>query len=175
MHSWDRQPFDTDESFVWFQAFRDALPPRQLGRLRTASPGKIIPPLQVLLDWYTTHFWRDRVADWDTHLDHIRQEEREEIVGQTAKEQAARDQSLIHEARELVSRELNKMLITSMSNDAETLKPGELNKLLENVIKLGRLTRGETTENVGSQFDLSTMTVEDLRKLRELQEKSKKK
>lgn len=171
MNPWDRREDEDDEAFLWWQAYRDALPPRRLERVRTAVPGKVAPTLQTLLGWYNAHAWRERAGLWDAHLDQIRQKERESIIGQGAKELAARDMALINEASELVSRELDKMLRTSMQSEAETLKPSELNKLLENVIKLGRLQRGETTEKVETSFEPSNLTDEEIKKLYELKAK----
>ena len=49
MQPWDRQPFDSDESFMWFVAYRDMIPPRRLSKVARSVPGKVCPPLQALL------------------------------------------------------------------------------------------------------------------------------
>lgn len=172
MHSWDRQSFDTDETFRWYQAYRDAVPPRQLGRLRV--PGHVTPPLQVLLGWYNDGAWRDRAAAWDAHLDQIRQGEREQFARQQAGDVNARHRALAHELLELVEREVDKFLRTSMSSEAEVLRPQELNRMIENAIKLGRLLQGESTESVEQRaaVDISGLDDEDLRTLRRLKEKA---
>ena len=170
---WDRQPFDSDETFRWFVAYRDAVPPRQLGRLFV--PGTVKPTLQQLLDWYNDGAWRDRAAAWDQHLDTLRQAEREDMVGKDARAASAHDAELLGEVRALVNRELDKLNRTSSESEAEVLKPAELNKLIENVVKLGRLTRGEATEHVATDIDLSALPLEELRKLQEIKRKAGRK
>ncbi len=170
---WDRQPFDTDETFLWFVAYRDCIPPRRLDRIRVGQPGKVAPPLQQLLEWYNTGAWRERAEAWDKHIDTLKQGEREELVKREAKIAAVEELEIVKESRELLRRELDKMLRTSMSSETETLRVGELNKLMENVIKHGRLLRGESTEKT-EVIDLSGLDLEDLRKLKALKEKASK-
>lgn len=170
MQPWDRQPFDSDETFRWFVAYRDAIPPRQLRRL--SVPGTVKPPLQTLLDWYNQGFWADRAQAWDAHLDQIRQTEREAIVGKDARDAAAKDEEILAEMRALAMRELEKRNQTSAENDAETKIDGALAKWIETMIKLGRLSRGENTEQVGTRIDMSSVPLEDIRKLQEIKRKA---
>jgi hypothetical protein len=174
MNPWDRQPTDTDEQFLWFVAYRDAIPPRALGRIR-APGGTVRPPLQVLLEWANAGHWTDRVAAWDQHLDTLRQRERESAAGaagrQVAEEQEA---ALTQDLLDLAHRELDKLLMTSISTPAETLRPGEVNRMIENVVKLRRLQRGESTEQIKTDgVDLSGLTVEELRQLVALKNKAR--
>jgi hypothetical protein len=169
MNPWDRQAGDTDESFLWFQAYRDATPPRRLDRVRTAVPGKVAPPLQALLEWHQAGCWADRASAWDAHLDEIRQAEREDAVRAGARAQAdADEQTLVRDLRELALREVDKLVRTSVASDAETLRPGVILKLAELGIKLGRLQRGESTENTATSVDLSGVSTEALREARKL-------
>jgi hypothetical protein len=48
------------------------------------------------------------------------------------------------------------------------VKPSELIKLAETVIKLDRLVRGEATDRTENDVDFSQYTVDELRKLNEL-------
>lgn len=169
LRPWDRQQTDTDESFLWFQAYRDCTPPRRLDRVRTSVPGKVAPPLQALLEWFGSGAWAERASAYDAHLDQIRQQEREDAVRAGAREAAEADeQALVKDIRELALREVGKMVATSVQSEAETLRPGEVIKLAELGIKLGRLQRGENTEQVGHALDLSGVTPEALRQARAL-------
>ncbi len=127
-----------------------------------------------LLEWYNTYLWADRVAAWDSHLAQARDAEVVAITGQDARERRARDLTLINDANELASRELQKCLTTSLQTETETMSVGALTRLLDTSIKLGRLLQGESTENISIQeeYDLSKLTVDELRTLQTLQEKA---
>jgi hypothetical protein len=123
----------------------------------------------------TEGHWRERVAAWDDHLDAHRREEQETAASVSGKDIAAQHARLLQESAELVTREMDKLLKTAMSTDAETIKVRDLVALQDQVIKLGRLTRGESTENVATDMDLSHLTVEELRELQRLRDKARKK
>ena len=172
MQPWDRQPFDSDESFMWFVAYRDMIPPRRLSKVARSVPGKVCPPLQALLNLYNEGHWSDRAAAWDQHLDTIRQEEHEAAV----KSAAQQEQEVLADLHELVAREVDKTLRTSIANDAE-LDAGNVMKTaatVERLIKTSRLVRGETTEKVGQSIDLSGMPIEEIRAFRARVEQARK-
>lgn len=175
INPWDRQPFDTDETFKWFQAYRDTIPPRRLSRVRVSVPGAVVPSLQTLLDWYNEGHWNDRAKAWDEHLDELRQEETEAIVQQDAREKAARRLAMANDLQELSEIEVAKIVENARDVDAPTLKPTEVLKFADAAIKLGRLLDGESTENVSAKFDFSNMPVADAKKLLAQLQQAKKK
>lgn len=171
MEPWDRQPFDSDASWVWFVAYRDAMPPRRLDRVRVSVPGTVAPPLMDLMRWATEGHWVERVRAWDQHLDDIRQAEREAAVSKQARE-AAEDQeaALAQDLRELALREAGKWVKTSAATEPEVLKPREVVAVADAAVKLGRLTRGESTEKVEvkDELNLDNLSAEELRQYRDL-------
>lgn len=166
---WERHPCDSDESWEAFRLFRDARPPRRLLRAGAGPIGK-------LHKWYKENAWAERVAAFDMHLDHIWTKEREDTIRLSARHVAAEHIQALTTARRLLQRELDKWLIASEKVEAEgLLSMSEVNKLLDNVVKLDRLIRGESTEKVVTDQDLSMLNPEDLRKLRDIRKKMNEK
>ncbi len=163
---WERQHFDTDESFEAFKLFRDSRPPRRV----LAQRGY---PTSSLYAWFRDHAWAERVRAYDAHTDSILLGEREALLRQNAQQISAEHMALLHSARDLAQRELDKMLSRSVDNDEmNLLRPGELVKLLETVIRYDRLIRGESTENIDQQIDLSALTLDELLTYKALREKT---
>lgn len=164
MNLWERQPSDTEESWEAFKSFRDAKPPRKLFR-----PGV---PTGKTSEMYRDHNWKARVEAFDIYMDQKAVEERRQIVGMKAKEIAEEHMIILTRARKIVSRELDKLLEASNSDDmAGTIKPSELTKLLEAVIKFDRLVRGESTEKTDTGVDLSKLSLDELREFEKMQRK----
>lgn len=159
---WERQPIDTDESFKAFCTYRDQIPPRRFRGLG---------PTATIAEWYRDHGWRERIAAYDAWLDSIMLREREEALKKAARNQGTEHALLLVEAREFLGLELAKFLKTSKEHEIQNLRPHEMIRLLEQVIKLERLVQGETTENVSQQVDLSKLSVEELRQLEALHRK----
>lgn len=114
--------------------------------------------------WYAAHFWPERVAHYDAHLYDLRQASIEEAHAQTAKDIAAKQLLLVHRAQQFVADQLEKTIAFAEESIAPHLKPRELIRLAEQAIKLSRLIRGETTENVGieEESDLSHLSDAEL-------------
>lgn len=147
------------------------MPPRRLDRIRV--PGQISKPLQQLLEWHGAGCWADRAAAWDSHLDALRQAEQEAAVRQSAQDIQAQHIQIIKEARELALDQLGKMQAAALEGDSHFMKPNELTRLIESVVKLDRLVRGESTENTKEQVDMSSLSLDELRALAALREKIK--
>lgn len=167
---WERQASESDEAWLSFRAYRDMVPDE---RKITNAAAK---STATLSKWYRDHNWEERVRAHDAKFDKIRIEEREQIYRRKAREIAIDHMVMLSNARDLVARELNKFAEVSRETDAIGLvKVAELTKLFELVVKLDRLVRGETTENVGSTaIDYSALDPEELDKLNELLEKATK-
>lgn len=175
---WERQPCDTNASWPYFKAYRD-IPPgikRTLAsvRFRPAQtnhhvPRDQAPTLQELNQWCIDHNWIERVAEYDKHLDHVHTQEVEGLVTESGRELAAKHLAMLQDAYQLAVEELQKFLRQSETLDAApTLKMGDLNKLMENVVKLQRLVKGETTDSHEVRADLSKLSPEQLRQYLEL-------
>lgn len=159
LHPWERQPYDTDESWPIFVAYRDQTLPRR--GLLVLCKGRPVDPIRVA--WYhKEHYWPERVAEYDRHLDAIRRAEREGLLAQTIREVTAEHAEVLADARDIVRRELEKLLATVRESAGEVVRVRDLIRLTELVIKSDRLIRGESTENVDTGPDLSHLTNEQL-------------
>jgi len=173
MQPWDRQPFDTDETFKWFVAYRDAKPPRSLSRIKV--PGTVTPMLQTKLQWYNDGHWRDRAVAWDEHCDALRQEERQETLRIGARAAAEKEALLADTALDLALNEVDKIHSTSIEGPME-LDPRRVAATMataERAVKVSRLVRGEATEKVDTGPDYSALSVEELRQLKALRDKAR--
>ena len=175
--AWERQDnLDTSESWPYFKAFRDLKGARQLRRVRLSVPG-VATTLEQLRTWHDAHDWKARTAAYDGHMDSVLQGEREAIMKVSAADLATQHMELVADAYEIAQRGLESLVQASRETEAAgLLKPGELIKLMEEAaIKLGRLVKGEATEIVEDKGpDFSSLSLDELRKLRELQAKTKK-
>lgn len=174
---WERQPQDSNESWPYFRAYRDLTGTRQLRRVRLAVTGATAPPMEQLKEWYDAHGWKERVAAYDAHMDALFQEEKEALLKQSARDMAAEHLAIVQDAAEIAQRGLEALVQAARENEAVgLLKPGELIKLMEAAIKLGRLVKGEATERGESKstLDFSGHTVQELRQLAALRDKAKK-
>lgn len=168
MNVWDRQDGEPDDAWTAFVEFRDSKPPRRVMRVGGVGLGKA-----TVSKWARDHQWFDRAAAWDRHLDQIRQRELEGLQQQNAQEVSAEHKRILQNARELADREIEKYLAASKTSDMPgMIKASELIKLMEQVVKLDRLTRGDTTENHGVEVDLSNLTPEELRQFLDLSRKA---
>jgi hypothetical protein len=107
----------------------------------------------------------------------MRIEEREKIYRRSAREIAIDHMVLLASVRELTTKEFGKLVESSRNSEMPGLvKPNTLVRMAEVVVKLDRLVRGETTENVGTtDMDLSQLSPEELRTMHELMTKAEKK
>jgi len=166
---WERQAFDTEESWLAFTRYRDMHKPRNQKKILGYATATIS-------GWYRDFAWRERCEAFDRWQDRLFLDERAARIKQTAAEVAEEHKEILQDARELAMRELEKYLEVSRANGGIGLiKVGDLTKLWETVIKFDRLVRGESTETVETKVDLSALTVEELRKMRDLQSKVVKK
>lgn len=162
---WDRLDTEGDDEWGAFRNYRDMLPPR---RIKDAS----IKSTATLSAWYNRFNWHDRVTAFDRHLDGIRRAEREALIKVDEQVRTARHLGLLSGIEDVLDRELAKLNDDSRGTTAwGLLKVGELNQLVETVIKYKRLIHGETTENVGVKRDLSKLSLDELRQLRDLERK----
>jgi hypothetical protein len=165
LRPWERQPAEDDEQWRCFQNFRDQVPPR-----RMAHAG--VKRAADLSTWYNDHRWKERAAAYDRHLDEIRREQREAIHKLTEQERATRQLGQLAMVQDIIDLELSKLWADAKRSEAFGLvKVSDLNKLLNSAITLERLVRGQSTENVAVDIDLEKLSVEELRELRELQDK----
>jgi hypothetical protein len=120
------------------------------------------PTLEKLSQWYLDQSWHDRVQAYDTHMDSVFQEEREALARLGGRKLAAEQMALLQTGKDAVEIELEKLLALARDSEHAALKPGELVKLMETVLKYQRLVAGESTEVIEERSDLSDMSDEEL-------------
>jgi hypothetical protein len=166
---WLRQACDTDESWDAFKAYRDMAPPRNMARIYV---NRVQVPIAKVSSWLRDHNWRDRCRAYDNHMEEILITQREDFLRQKTVEITADWMCALKDAREIIAKELMRLRQTSEESDGPgLLKPNELVRLMDMVIKYDRLLRGESTEQIDTKVDLSQLSVEDLRELKRMHEK----
>ena len=159
---WEIQHGEPDEAFRQFVFFREMPAPRKLGGYGLAERYEL---------WRTWN-WSARVAAYDEYLSDIAVREAEEALKMGAKQLAAEHMKELHKAREIFGRELNKMLEQSRKAGNTFMKPADVIRLGEFVVKNERLVTGEATERTEVHQDLSNLTDEDLAALEEIARKT---
>lgn len=162
---WERQDYDTEESWPLFVAYRDQTRPRR--GVLSAFRGRPVDPVKVAR-WYREFFWKERAAAYDDHLDEIRRAEIEAMHAEQAREVAAKHMALLADAREVSARELQKLLARAQESQLEILKPRDLIRLMETTVRFDRLVRGESTDNIDTGPDLSHVDDERLAEIERL-------
>jgi hypothetical protein len=171
---WVRQPCDNDLTWGLFQAYLAIPPPRRMGDLVRQAQGLSQRQLE-LIAW--NDIWEARAWHWDRHLDRIRVATVEKVTAENAEAIARRHARTARKLTELAGLELDGLLATA-KRLAETsgilgLVPvKELSRMVDLGIKLERLALGESTEHVTTGPDLSGLSLDDLRTLRDLQERA---
>lgn len=164
---WQRLETENEEQWASFQKFRDGPKPRKMHR-----PGD--PPMASVSQWARDHAWFERVRAYDIWLDDLFMEEQKDIVKLTAKEITAQHMSILADTRAVIALEMSKMVADSYSSPGSgLLKPSDLTKMIDLCIKHDRLLQGEATEVIENRMDLSTMPIEDVKKIRDMLEKAK--
>lgn len=165
---WERQEGESNDAFKAFTHFLHMQRPRRIDRYGFFS----IAQVQT---WYRDFAWPVRATAYDDYAASVHVAEQEEAAKITAAIVQQEQIALITSAHELVKLEMQKWLQQSKEQGGSSLiKAGDLTRMLSEVIKLGRLVRGETTENVtvAKKADLSGFSIEELRMLDELQRKA---
>lgn len=154
---WERLPCDTAEGWEAFKSYRDMRP----HRIQNVCGW----PTYRVQEWSKACNWEKRVRAYDAHLDGVFRGELEATLQQSAKEVAAEHMSMLAMARQICTLEFSKMLELTLkggSAPGAAMRVGEVIKLSEIVVKLDRLVRGESTENVAKSADLSKLTDAEL-------------
>lgn len=169
---------DTAESFPYFLAYRDCKG-RTLERARrglderSTVPGGVLPTMAKMREWHDAHQWAMRVAEYDMHMDKIRIEEREIALKRTEQERAAEQLQITDRITSTLQKEADKLDALSDGSDAPVLKPAEILKGIETVVKTQRLVTDQSTENVKADIDLSGLSREALEELAEAEERAR--
>lgn len=162
---WERLADEPDDAFKQFTYYLHMAPPRRvLGVLHGPTVSKA--------GWAQTWSWYSRAKAWDDHLAKVAAEEAEETIKESVRAVTQHHMRILQGLREVLEREAGKWLEESRTASGQTLlKPREIMKLTDVVVKLDRLVREQSTENIDVPTDLSSLSLEDLRTMQDIQKK----
>lgn len=162
---WHRQAQEPEDAWHAFQAYRDQLGPRSIPRVGGA--------IQKLYDWANAYAWRERVKAFDSHVEAVRDEEREALLREETRDTTAQRLQILASAKSLAQRELAKL--DRLSQESGEM-PGpftlaQITRLVDVAVKLDRLERGQSTEHIEADLDFSKLTPEERAAYREILKK----
>lgn len=170
---WVRQPFDSDLSWALFQDYLSSPVPRSLAAL-ARRPGCPLSWSQIeSVAWEDG--WKERAAAWDSHLDRLRVQTVEEVVQEDARARAERQGRAgrkLSRLGELAVDRLIRILEANPEFGATEVTTRDAIRAIGIGVRVERLALGDTTDKIETGPDLSGFSVEDLRTIRELQEKA---
>ena len=160
--TWTRRRGEPEAAWKAFASFREQRSPRRIQYVTVdgmqVSPGD-------LATWAKRYDWATRTADYDAHLDTVFLAGKEDALRIGAQTAAAEHLQILGSMREILGREMAKLNGASKEAWVIMLKPGELQKYAETVVKLERLVLGQSTEVAEQRLDLSKLTTEELKTL----------
>jgi hypothetical protein len=149
---WDFQPgIDTPDSWPIFSWFLQLAPPRRLKPVALQFQLSV----QTVSRWATHGLWLERAKAWDTHLQRMRNAAQEEIYGQEGKEVAKAYLETIRAQKALLDDQVDKLTRECLERDTARLRPNEIVRLSVETLRQERLLRGQATEIIGEELDLS--------------------
>ena len=171
---WERQDFDglddrADRLWRLFEIWRDNGPTRlglpQFGRQQRVDR-------KTFLSHAHNMSWRVRVREYDRYCASLVMSEHQQIILRDGRAWSEQISELIGGGLELAQCEVRKFLERSRNaGDLNVLRAGELVRLLVAIQQMARLHLGESTENVAVAADMTGLTDDELRTLRELTSK----
>lgn len=174
---WTRQPFDTDNRWRAFVAYRESPLPRSIRRTSEilADPMTGEPfDVRTLERWSSENAWPERVAEFDRYLDAQRVAATVAVLNEDARTTAAFHADLLRKAQHAAASVVNDWLERLARGERlDGWSPGDVRGLLKDTITLERLVRGQATERVEhGVLDLSALTIDEIETLRALEAKA---
>lgn len=165
---WDRLDEETDEAWPPFVAYREMGTDRTLTAVATETGYS----RRQCAEFSRKYGWVQRVRAWDRRKDQAAT--RGEL--HAIERMHARHVALSLQLQDLTGIELARAIRLAekrleTDDDSETIDPRHLARTLKDAVHVERLSRGEPTEKVAAEFDLSKLSVEDLRELKRLRAK----
>jgi len=170
---WARQPFDGDLAWYWFSRYLTLSVPRRLTDLVKAGCPLSLYQLQTL-EWEDA--WKTRAELWDAHLDQLARATIEQVVQEDARARAERQARQARKLARLGELEVDKLLQIAAKPDsgAGLIQPRDATRMIFIGVRTERMALGDITERIETGPDLSNLSVDQLRQLRELQEAAEK-
>lgn len=141
---WERQHRETEPAWAAFSAYRDMDRPRSV----RAIAQTLRKSSSLVLLWSRTWSWLARCDAYDAMIDQQALQARVEAI----QEMNRRHVQLSVTVQTLLARRLQQLLVQDGDGNYPNLArvaPASLASLLDTSVKLERLSRGETTENIG--------------------------
>lgn len=133
--SWERLPEETSRAYKAFCIYRDMGPSRSIQKVAQewSSGGHT----SRLKEWSSKSHWTERATAYDEYLDEIRRSEQEDEIREMAERHAREAQLLQDKAIEKLE-----------SLNIDEMKPQDVVKFYDIAVKIERLSRGVSTENI---------------------------
>lgn len=172
---WERQPRESDQAWALFKVWRDMAYPNGLGEGYVV---RTLPDMARLGGWDLAQLrriaqsfdWANRAAQYDRTIDTHKTEANLDALPKVLEDH----RKILQDMRNLVADQLGKWLTVCVASDAPQVKIRDLKSIIDSVVKLDRLTLGESTEIVklDGAWDLSGLTLDQLRALKEVAQKA---
>lgn len=167
---WNRQPFDhTEDRWAAFRSYLMQPHPRSVHRAAQSAGVSA----STATSWSTSCYWSVRVKAFDLAVQGQWLSKVQEVVEVNAENFASQHTKILAMGTELAMREVSKYVAASKEGNVIGLvSMGELNRLIENMVKLGRLTAGESTENVEHTLDFTKLSIAEAKQYKALNKKA---
>lgn len=162
---WEKRPDETEGEFNLFQRYLAQGNNRNVVRM-AGFLKKDVLYLSHRMDWF------NRANAYDLYIQRVLLAERDAQLQITAQQVTEEHKSILHDARSVIMNEISLLADQVREQPGEKVKLSELIKLMDLTIKADRLIRDQTTENVSTDWNVSSLSPEDLRKLDELHQKA---
>ena len=172
-----RKPYDrldNEGDLAWdaFCHYRDTRPIGDRSGRKTAKA--LSRNARIVSKWSAENNWIERCRAWDRDRDLRKRETELRMI----EEMHERHLRIALDIQDIAVLELRKLAIAVMEeSEKRVLKPKEVRELIKMATELERLTRGEpesvTELRVKEDYDLTQLTVEQLRALRDARKAAK--
>lgn len=165
---WDRQNDETDEGFDAFKVYRDMGSERTLN----ATANETGYSMRQCAEFSRKFRWVSRAGAWERRKDQARTN----ATLTEIERMHSRHTRLALKLQDFTAIELERIIrhrsrLLEYNKSGELTSGNELAKVAERAVKMERLSRGEVTERVETSFDLSKLSVGELRELKRLRAK----
>lgn len=168
---WERQPCDTPVTWALFQDFLSLPVPRRLVDL-AKRPGCPLSWADLQrVAWEDG--WNIRAEAWDAHLDRLRIQTVERVTQEDAEARARRQGALARKLQTLGELELDKLL-NQARRDVGGFGLVQVRDIIRAIavgVRTERLALGDVTDRIEQGPDLSGLSLDELRQIREMQER----
>jgi hypothetical protein len=144
---WDKLEYESAEAYSAFNLYLQMFPNRSLRKVRhlrmqaQAAEGVIVPEpknAEHIAEWSKQYYWVERAAAWDRHQSELMAAEARTALTDMRTRHAA----IANAALSKVAERLNTL-------DSANVNVRDMLTMFDLGVKVERLSRGETTENVG--------------------------